>query len=112
VRDLTWCETLEPKFQQLGVGAAAMKEFREQWHQHAERRDWAWWQTDMERFSDAEIDEMRMDCFERFDALGLLRWRTSQQAGEARSIQQIREEESGQAKKQPSAEKSPDEYGR
>ena len=43
-RDLTWIEDLEPKFRERGIGGNELQAFREEWNEHAELRDWPWWQ--------------------------------------------------------------------
>jgi hypothetical protein len=70
-REQLWVETLEPKFKERGVDAAAMTEFREAWNQHCEKQDWAWWQNEAKRFSTNELDDMRRDITDKLDAIGV-----------------------------------------
>src|ERR1700722_3357545 len=70
-REQVWVETLEPKFKERGVDAAAMAEFREAWNQHCDKKDWAWWQNEANRFSTKELDDMRMDITDKLDAIGI-----------------------------------------
>ncbi len=72
MRDLTWVETLLPRFKEHGVDAAAMNGFREAWNQHCQEKDWEWWQNEAKQHSTGELDDMRMDYSDRLDALGML----------------------------------------
>ena len=73
-RDLTWCTSVEPTLRERGVDAAAMTALREAWNQAEEKRDWSRWQHEATRFSNAVLDDMRMDRIDQLDMLGMLRW--------------------------------------
>jgi hypothetical protein len=71
MRDLTWAETLEPKFRGYDLSAAQMQEYREAWNRHTEARDWAWWHENTKESDEqlrTEINEMS-ERIERIDGL-------------------------------------------
>jgi|SRR5581483_12291988 len=88
-RDLTWAETLEPRFREQGVAGEALEALRQAWNKHVEKHDWAWWQENSKRSSNAELDYERMDCIEKLDAIGMLQWRQDKAASERASFQEI-----------------------
>jgi hypothetical protein len=71
-RDLQWAETLEPRLRGSGVDVAAIKVFRHAWNDYVETRDWDWWKDEARRMSNKELDDQRMDCLDKLDALGML----------------------------------------
>jgi hypothetical protein len=71
-RDLEWAQTLEPTLRESGIDDTSMKAYREAWNAHAESRDWLWWQNDAKRFSNEQLDNERMECLGKLNALGLL----------------------------------------
>jgi hypothetical protein len=71
-RDLVWAETLEPKLRESGVDAAAMNIFRNAWNDYVEGRDWDWWKDETRRVPNEELDDQRMDCLDKLDALAIL----------------------------------------
>ena len=81
MRDLTWFETLEPKFREQGVDAKTMKELRQAWNQHAEKRDWEWWQKESQKYSTGQLEDDLKDSMEQLNAIGLLQWRHEQARG-------------------------------
>jgi hypothetical protein len=89
MRDLTWAETLEPKFREQGVDPAAMKEYREAWNRHSETRDWAWWQHESKGDSTERLEDMLMDCIEKLDAIGMLQWQKDKGQSEQEKFQKI-----------------------
>lgn len=78
-RDLTWIEDLEPKFREHGVGGKELQSFREAWNEHAELRDWPWWQKETTRTPSGGLEDEIMDITDRLDQLGGLRWLHEQQ---------------------------------
>jgi len=74
MRDLTWAETLLPKFQRHGVNAEMLETYREAWNRHAEKRDWVWWQEEAKGDSTERLQDMLMECIDKLDALGMLQW--------------------------------------
>src|SRR5579872_4341212 len=81
-RDLTWVETFELRLRKQGVDAEALKAFREIWNEQMEERDWEYWRGEARKLSDAELDDQRMDCVEKLDALGCLQWKEESQGKE------------------------------
>ena len=75
MRDLTWAQVLEPKFQEHGVDAKEINAYRDAWNLHAERKDWAWWQQEAKGNSTAQMQDALMECIEQLNAIGLLQWR-------------------------------------
>jgi hypothetical protein len=73
-RDLVWIEDLEPKFRKQGIEGDQLQAHREAWNEHAERRDWAWWQKETAHTSSGRLEDEIMDITERLDQLGCLRW--------------------------------------
>jgi hypothetical protein len=73
-RDLVWIEDLEPKFRERGVEGKELQSFREAWNEHAEIRDWAWWQQDSANRPSGRLEDEIMDITDRLDQLGCLRW--------------------------------------
>jgi hypothetical protein len=108
-RDLTWWETLEPRFREQGIDASAMAGFREAWNRHAENRDWAWWQNEAKHYSDAELDGMRKDCIELLDAIGVLQSRRDKAAREQEAFRQVL---SGTRKKEEKPQEQSKDKGR
>src|SRR5262245_26912603 len=88
-RDLNWLKTLEPSYREQGLAAATIASRREAFNQYEEKGHWPWWQNEATRFSNAVLDDMRMDCIDRLDALGLLRWKQYQAASKRERLQQI-----------------------
>jgi hypothetical protein len=73
-RDLTWFEELEPKFREQGVEGKQLQSFREAWNEHAEVRDWAWWQKETARTPSGRLEDEIMDITDRLDQIGSLMW--------------------------------------
>ena len=73
-RDLTWFESLEPKFREQEVGGKELQAFREAWNEHAEMSDWAWWQKEAASKPSGRLEDEVMDIVDRLDQLGCLRW--------------------------------------
>jgi hypothetical protein len=73
-RDLEWFETLEPRFREHGVDAGSMNVFRAAWNDYVQARDWDWWKDETKHMSNEELDDERMDCLDKLDALGMLQW--------------------------------------
>ncbi|SRR5579871_338366 len=90
-RDLTWAEVLEPRFREHGVDAAAMEGFRRAWNEHFEARDWEWWQNDAKRYSNEQLDDDRMDCLDKLNALGMLGWQREQARNGPLTLQEVRD---------------------
>jgi hypothetical protein len=88
-RELTWAEMVEPRLREQGVGGEQLASYREQWNQHFEKRDWGWWQNEAKRFSNAVLDDMRMDCLDKLDMLGMLQWQRNKAASEQDRFQQV-----------------------
>jgi hypothetical protein len=77
-RDITWFEELAPKCKEEGLSPTRMVELREAWNVYAEARDWPWWQENVVRCSDEQLQDMVMNAVERLDALGMQKWREVQ----------------------------------
>lgn len=60
--DLTWAETLEPKFMAEGVEGAELEGFRQAWNRYTEGRDWEWWLEHTAEASDAKLNEEIQEC--------------------------------------------------
>lgn len=94
-RDLSWFEDLEPRFRERGIEGKELQTFREAWNEHAQIRDWDWWQKKTARTPSGRLEDEIMDITERLDQLGCLRWQQEQkqrnQAG-LESYQQMLEE--------------------
>jgi len=88
-RDLTWAEVLEPRFRERGLDAAAIKDFRQAWNEHAEIKDWPWWQNDAKRHSNEELDSDRVECLEKLDALEKLQKQRDQASAVQTTFQDI-----------------------
>jgi hypothetical protein len=88
-RDLTWAEKVEPQLKDFGLDPASITGYRQAWNEDMETKDWARWQTEAQRFSNAVLDDMRMDCIDRLDALGMLQWVREKAAGERENLRQI-----------------------
>ena len=88
-RDLTWWKTLEPSFREQGLDAATITSRREAFNQSEETRNWPWWQKEATRFSNAVLDDMRMDCIDQLDALGMLRWKQDHAASAREKLAQV-----------------------
>jgi hypothetical protein len=73
-RDLIWFEELEPKFRVRGIEGKELQSFHEMWNEHAERRDWAWWQKETARKACGRLEDEIMDIIDRLDQLGCLGW--------------------------------------
>ncbi len=73
-RDLMWFEELEPKFRERGIDGKELQSFREAWNDHAEIRDWAWWQKESAGKANGILEDEIMDITDRLDALGCMRW--------------------------------------
>ena len=71
-----------------GLAAATIASRREAFNQYEERRNWPRWQNEATRFSNAVLDDMRMDCIDQLNALGLLRWKQDQ-ASDRERLQQL-----------------------
>lgn len=81
-RDLTWFRNLAPNLRELGVDAATMTALREAWNQQEENRDWVRWQNEAKRFSNAVLDDMRIDRVDQLDMLGMSQWQRDKAASE------------------------------
>ncbi len=88
-RDLRWAEKVEPQFKDRGLDAASISAYRQAWNDQMEMTDWARWQKESQRFSNAVLDDKRMDCIDRLDALGMLQWQRDKAASERENFQQI-----------------------
>jgi hypothetical protein len=73
-RDVTWLEKVEPQLKELGLDAASIQGYRQAWNEDMEQKGWARWQKEAARFSNARLDDMRMDCNDHLDQLGCLQW--------------------------------------
>jgi|SRR5581483_6876227 len=74
MRDLTWAETLLPRFQRHGVNAEMLETYREAWNRHVEKRDWVWWQEESRGESTERLQDMLMDTIDKLNAVGMLQW--------------------------------------
>jgi hypothetical protein len=88
-RDLTWAENVEPQLKDRGLDAASISSYRLTWNDRMEKNDWVRWQKESERFSNAVLDDKRMDCVDRLDALGCLRWLRDKAANEQKKLRQV-----------------------
>ena len=87
--DLKWLEKVEPQLKDLGLDATSLHGYRQAWNQDMEQKDWAQWQKEATRFSNAVLDDMRMDCNDRLDALGMLKWVQDKAASEREKLRQV-----------------------
>jgi hypothetical protein len=67
--DLAWKEHLEPKFERSGLGADAMRDYRQQWNAYTEKRDWAWWVQNAAQMSNDELRADIAECHEKIEAI-------------------------------------------
>jgi hypothetical protein len=88
-RDVTWLEKVEPQLKELGLDAAAIQGYRQAWNEDFEQKDWARWQKEAARLSNAVLDDMRMDCNDHLDQLGCLQWLRDKAANERVQFQRI-----------------------
>jgi hypothetical protein len=88
-RDLTWWKTLEPNYRDLGLDAATMTSRREAFNQSEEKRTWPGWQSEAKRFSNAVLDDMRMDRIEMLDAIGMLHWQRERTFGDREKLARV-----------------------
>ncbi len=88
-RDLTWAEKVEPQLKFRGLDAASISSYRQAWNDRMEKSDWVRWQKESQRFSNAVLDDMRMDCVDRLDALGCLRWLRDKAASDREKLGQV-----------------------
>ena len=88
-RDLTWWQKVEPQLKDLGLDATSLHGYRQAWNEDMEQKDWARWQKEATRFSNAVLDDMRMDCIDRLDAIGMRQWAQENAAGAREKFQQI-----------------------
>lgn len=83
-RDLTWFAELEPKFRERGIEGKELQSFREMWNEHAEKRDWEWWQKETARKASGRLKDEIMDITDRLDQLGCLTWLEDQKQRESK----------------------------
>ena len=88
-RDLKWLEKVEPQLKDLGLDAASIQGYRQAWNEDMEKKDWARWQKEAARFSNAVLDDMRMDCIDRLDALGMRQWAQEKAASDREKLRQV-----------------------
>jgi hypothetical protein len=88
-RSVTWLESVEPRLRDQGLDAASMKSHRESWIEQTEKEDWPRWQKEATRFSNAVLEQMRTDYFDRVDLLDMFRWLGEKADGERQKFQQI-----------------------
>jgi hypothetical protein len=88
-RDVTWWQKVEPQLKDLGMDSASIQGYRQAWNQDMEQKDWAQWQREAARFSNAVLDDMRVDCIERLDSLGTLQWLREKAHRERDQLQQV-----------------------
>ena len=87
-RDLKWLEKVEPQLKGLGLDAASIQGYRQAWNEDMEKKGWAQWQSEATRFSNAVLDDMRMDCIDRLDALGMRHWAQEKAASDRETLRQ------------------------
>jgi hypothetical protein len=87
--DLTWMETLEPRFRDHGQDKASIEKYRQAWNEQTEKNDWPWWQEHSKRFSNAVLEDERMECIDRMDSLGMLHRQRDKTASERELFQRI-----------------------
>jgi hypothetical protein len=88
-RDVTWWQKVEPQLKELGLDAASIQGYSQAWNEDIERKDWARWQKEAARFSNAVLDDMRMDCIDHLDSLGMLQWQRDKAASEREQFQRL-----------------------
>jgi hypothetical protein len=88
-RDLKWLEKVEPQLKGLGLDAASIQGYRQAWNEDMEKKDWARWQKEAARFSNAVLDDMRMDCVDWLDALGMRQWAQEKAASDREKLRQV-----------------------
>src|SRR5436309_3991 len=86
-RDVTWWERVEPHLRDSGLDAASISGCRQAWNEQMEKEDWGRWQKEATRFSNAVLEEMRTNYFDRLDVV-VLRVMWDRAAGEP-AFQQI-----------------------
>jgi hypothetical protein len=89
-RDVRWWEKVEPQLRDRDLDPASITSYRQAWNEDMEKKDWVGWQKEAQRYSNAVLDDLRMDCIDRLDAIGMLQWvRDYKAAGERGKLRQI-----------------------
>jgi hypothetical protein len=88
-RDVTWWQKVEPQLKDLGLDATSIHGYRQAWNEDMEQKDWARWQKEATRFSNAVLDDMRMDCNDLLDAIGMLQWQRDKTASDQEKLAQL-----------------------
>jgi hypothetical protein len=88
-RDLTWAETLEPRLKEYDLDPDEMKQYREEWNAHTEKNDWPWFRNQAKSMSVLQLDNERMDCIDKLDALGTLQWQRDNATTGTRRFEEI-----------------------
>jgi hypothetical protein len=67
--DLAWKQYLEPDFERSGLGADAMRDYRQQWNAYTEKRDWAWWQNEVANVSNDDLKAEMAKCHQKIETI-------------------------------------------
>lgn len=95
-RDVRWWKTVEPNLRDNGFDAHEIDTCRLLWNEKREQNEWATWQKEAQRYSNAVLDDMRMDCIDRLDAIGCLQLVRDKAAAERETFRQVLAGKSGQ----------------
>jgi len=87
-RDVTWWERVEPQLRDRGLDPASITGYRQAWNDQVEKTDWVPWQKEAQRFSNAVLEEMRTNHFDRLDVV-MFRLMRDKAASEREKLQQI-----------------------
>ena len=88
-RSVMWLETEEPRLSDQGLDAASVRSYRQSWNEQMEKEDWPRWQKEATRFSDAVLEQMRTDYFDRVDVLDMFRWLRSEAVSDREKLGQV-----------------------
>jgi hypothetical protein len=84
-----WLERVEPHLSDQGLDAASIRSYRQAWNEQMEKEAWPRWQTEATRFSNAVLEQMRTDYFDRFDVLDMFRWLRDEAVSDREKLRQV-----------------------
>jgi hypothetical protein len=87
-RDVKWWEGVEPQLRDNGFDADSINICREAWNEKMEKDNWGRWQTEATRFSNAVLEEMRTNYFDRLDVV-VFRVMRDKAASDREKFQQV-----------------------
>lgn len=88
-RSVMWLETVEPRLGGQGLDAASVRSYRQAWNEQMEKEDWPRWQKEATRFSNAVLEQMRTDYFDRVDVLDMFRWLRNEAVSDREKLRQV-----------------------